>query len=158
MNVGQKAAVLQAQGVTGLVKAAVAVRQAAGLGALTPVAGPSADDGGQVALTGVAHAQSAVDKDLDLHGTSAADELDGVLGQFPGKDHAAAAQFGGLQHPFQRVDAHLGGGVAGHFRGHLAAQPQHAQILHDEGVHTGGRCLPDQLGSLGHLPVREKNI
>ncbi len=62
-------------------KPAVTVGQAAGLGALPPVAGPAANDAGHVALAGIAHAQGAMDKHLNFHRAVPADSGDFFLGQ-----------------------------------------------------------------------------
>ena len=103
-----------------------AVGHPAGLGAQAPVARPSADGCGKIALTGIAHAKGPVDKDLDLNG--------GVGADVPGKHHPGKAQPVCLQNAADIVDGHLGGGMDGHIRRQRADHPGHAKILHDQGV------------------------
>ena len=56
------------------------------------------------------------------------------------------------------MDRHLGAAVDGDVGGDLAAQLHHAQILDDEGVHIVLGGVADQLGKLGHFPVRDQGI
>ena len=104
--------ILQGQGV--LVRpAAPAVLHPAGLGTQAPVAAAPPDEGGQVALPGVAHTQGPVDKGLDLNGGVGADIFDLVPAQLPGQHRPGHAQVGAGPDPVQAVDGHLGGGVEG---------------------------------------------
>ena len=134
------------------------VVQAAGLGAHAPVAAAAADDGGEEALTGVAHTQGAVDEALDLHWGAVAQIGDLVSAQLPAHHHPGHAQVGGGFGPVQGVDGHLGAGVEGQVRRHLAAHPRHAQVLHQQGVHAHLADLIHQLGGLGQLPVVEEGV
>ena len=81
LQVVDQAVVLQAQGVFFL-PMGIAVALAAGLGTAAPVAGPAADEGGHIALTGVAHTQCAVTEDFDLDGRLGADIADLFSAQF----------------------------------------------------------------------------
>ena len=88
---------------------------------MRPVAGAAADDGGQVALSGIAHTQSAVHKNLDLDRAFLTDMRDLLRGKLPREHDAAAAERGGLHHALKRMDAHLRGGMDGHVRRKLPA-------------------------------------
>ena len=157
LDIVDKAVILQAQGIL-LLASAEAEGQTAGLGAAAPVAGAAADGGGEVALTGVAHTQCAVGKDLDLDGGIFADVADLLPAQLPAQHHTGASGGGAEQHTGQAVDGHLGGTVDGHPGGDLPAQLHHAQILDDEGIHTGGGRLADQVAAIIHLPVGNQGI
>ena len=155
LEVLHQAVVLEAQGIAALFKAAEAVGHAAGLGALAAVAAAPADDRGEIALPRVAHAQRAVDEDLNLHGAVAADKGNFLPGKLPGQHHAGNAHLGGLQDALQRVDAHLGGGVDGDVGGDGLTKRNKPQVLDDEGVHPQLGGAADALGGLEHLPVGE---
>ena len=154
--VGQRH-VLEGQGIL-VGPVAPAVFEAAGLGAQTAVAAAAADDGGQVALSRIAHAQGAVGKGLDLNGRVLADVADLIPAQFPGEDRPGKAQFGALLHAVQAVHGHLSGGVQGELRSHLVEHPGHAQILDNDGVHPHLVDLPGHLGGGGQLPVGEQGV
>ena len=137
---------------------APAVFEAAGLGAQATVARPAADDGGEVALAGVAHAQGAVDEGLDLDGRVETDVLDGVPGKLPGEDHPGHAQLGAAAHAVQGVDGELGGAVDGQAGGGLPEHPQNAQVLDEDGVHAHLGGLGGHLGGGGELPVSDQGV
>ena len=59
----------------------------AGLGAAPPVAGAPADGGGEIALPAVAHAQGAVDENLNFNGRVCADVADFLPAQLPAQNH-----------------------------------------------------------------------
>ena len=105
---------------------APAVAQAAGLGAQAAVAAPAADDGGEKALAGVAHALRAVNKGLDLNGGVGADVGDLVGGQLPRQHRPGAAQVGALAHAVEVHHAHLSAGMDGHVGGGAADKVEHA--------------------------------
>ena len=157
LQVMDQAVILQAQGVL-VLKAAIAVALAAGLGTAATVAGAAADGGRQVALTGVAHAQGTVGKDFDLNGGVGADVGDLLLAQLSAQDHAAHTQSGTDLDTGQRVDGELGGAVNGHAGGDLTAQPHYAQVLNDEGIHAGQGGLTDQLFQFGGLLVGNQGV
>ena len=149
--------ILQGQGV--LVRpAAPAVLHPAGLGTQAPVAAAPPDEGGQVALPGVAHTQGPVDKGLDLNGGVGADIFDLVPAQLPGQHRPGHAQVGALLHPVQGVNGHLGGAVEMQVGGHLAQHPGHAQILNDDRVHPHLVDFLRHPGCPGQLPVGEQGI
>ena len=154
---GDQAVVLETQGIFFL-EPAVAVGQAAGLGALAPVAGAGAHHRRKIALAGIAHAQGPVDEDLDLDGAVAADIGDVLPAQLPGQHHPADAQGRSLLDALQRVDAHLGGGMDRHLGGHLPQQGHQAQILDDKGVHPGPDRRGNDRADLLQLPVRRQGI
>ena len=151
------AGVLQAQGIGGGA-AGEAVLHPAGLGAQAPVARPSADGGGQIALAGIAHAQGAVDEHLDLHRAALADELDLPEGQLPGQHHPGEAQLFTGQNAGQVVDGHLGGGMDGQLGGQGADHPGHAQVLDDEGVGPQLVELEDELLCPHQFPVGDQGV
>ena len=99
--------------------AVIAVALAAGLGTAAPVAGAAADGGGEVALAGIAHAQRAVGKDLDLDGGIFADKADLLPAQLPAEHHPGAAHARAQEHAGQTMDGHLGGAVDGDVGGDL---------------------------------------
>ena len=144
LQVMHQTVVLQAQGEV-VFPAAVAVALTAGLGTAAPVAGPTADGGGQVALSGIAHAQRTVGEHLDLDGGILADVGDLIPAQLPAQHHPAHAPSRAQQHAGQAVDGHLGGAVDGNVGCDLSAQLHHAQILHDESVHIALGRLTDQV-------------
>ena len=157
LQVVDQAVVLQAQGILFL-PVGIAVALAAGLGAAAPVAGASADERGHIALAGIAHAQSAVTEDLDLDGGIGADVLDLLPVQLPAQDHPAHAHGGTQLDTCQIVNGHLGGAVEGHMGGDLAAQLHNAQVLDDEGIHTGGGRMADQITEFFGFPVGNQGI
>ena len=118
-----------------------AIGESAGLGAQAPVAAAPADDGGQEALSGIAHAQRTVDKHLDFNGGVSADIGDVLPGQLPAEHHTAHAQVGGGLHAVQAVNGHLGGGVDRQVRCALAQGAHQSHILHQHRVRPqlGGR-------------------
>ena len=157
LQVAHQGHVLQGEGV--LVRPlAPAVFQPAGLGAQPPVAAAAPDQGGQVALARVAHAQRPVAEHLDLNGGILADVRDLVPAQLPGQDRPGHPQVGALLHPVQGVDGHLGGGVEVDVRGHLPQHPGHPQILDDDRVHPHLTDLSGHLCRLGELPVGEQGV
>ena len=97
-------------------------------------------------------------EDLNLNGGIGADVGDLVPGQLPGEDHAGHALVRAELHAVQVVDAHLGGGVDRHIRGHLAEHPEHPQVLDQHGVHPEAAALLGHLGRGGELPVGEQGI
>ena len=97
LQIMDKAVILQAQGVL-ILPMGVAVALAAGLGAAATVAGAAADEGGHIALTGVAHAQSAMGEYFDLDGGMFADVIDFLTAQFPTQNHSRHAHGGAKLH------------------------------------------------------------
>ena len=91
--------------------AAIAVALTAGLGTATPVAGTAADGCGQIALTGIAHAQGAVGKHFDLNRGIFADIADLLPAQLPAQHHTAETPGCAKLHTGQVVDRHLGRAV-----------------------------------------------
>ena len=83
VQIFHKAVVLEAQRIAVRLKPAVAVGQAARLGTLPAVAASSSDHGRKIALSGIAHAERAVDKHLDLDRASPADMRDLLAGKLP---------------------------------------------------------------------------
>ena len=130
-----------------------AVGQAAGLGAHAPVAAAPADDAGHEALPRVAHAQRPVDEHLDLNGGALADIRDVPAGQLPGQHRPGHAQPGGLLHPVQGVEGHLGGGVQRQVGGALAQRAHQPHVLHQHRVRPQLGRLDGAVHRLGHLPV-----
>ena len=56
------------------------------------------------------------------------------------------------------MDGHLGGAVDGNVGRDLTAKPDHPQVLDDEGIHTGGSRVTDQLDHIVHFPVGHQGI
>ena len=154
---GGQAVVLQAQGVI-VHGAAHGVLHPAGLGAHAPVAAAAADQGGHIALAGIAHAQGAVDKDLDLDGAVAADIGDLLPAQLPGQHHPAHAHLRRGLDPGQIVQAHLGAGVQRDIRQGLAHGLDEAQVLDDDAVgpQVGGQ--PGRIHRRPDLPVVDQGV
>ena len=115
-------------------RVAAVVRQAARLRAQAAVARALSDDGGQVALTRIAHAQCAVDEHLGLDACLARDLLDLLARAFAAEHDAGKADVARLSCPVERVDGHLRGGVQGEIRRVRMDEPRETQILHDERV------------------------
>ena len=65
--------------------------------------------------------------------------------QFPGEHHPFAAQRCGLSHTGGTGDRHLGGCMQCQTRYKPSSQPAQADVLHDDGIHTGFRCSDQQL-------------
>ena len=118
----------------------------------------SADDGGEEALAGVAHTQGTVDEALDLHWGTVAQIGDLISAQLSTDHHSGHPQVGGGFGAVQGVDGHLGAGVEGQVRRHLAAHPRHAQILYQQGIYAHLADLIHQLGGLGQFSVVEEGI
>ena len=55
-------------------------------------------------------------------------------------------------------NGHLGGAVDRHMGCDLAAQLHHAQVLDDEGIHTGGGSMADQITEFFGFPVGNQGI
>ena len=116
------------------------IGQAAGLGALTPVAAAAAHEAGKQALPRAAHAQRAVAEDLDL------DARVRALGDFlqvhlPRQHRARKARVQRELRALGVVYGHLRAGVQAQ-RGQQPVKPRrHAQILHDRRVHAAMRQL-----------------
>ena len=157
VDILQQAVVLQAQGIFHLI-AAVAVVHSAGLRAAAPVSAPPPDDAGEVALAGVAHAQSAMDKDLNLHGAHGADLGNLRAAQFSCQDHAGHAHIRRLQHAGDGMDAHLRGGMDCHLRSTPPAQPCQAEVLNNKGVHPGFGSRINHGNRRVHLPVKHQGV
>ena len=157
LQVMHQTVVLQAQRIL-ILPAAVAITLAAGLSAATPVAGAAADGSGQIALTAVAHAQSAMAENFNLNGRILANVADLFPVQFPTEHHPAQTPGSAQQHAGQRVDAHLGGAVDGHIRRHIFAQTDHAQILDDKSIYTTFRGMADQSGGFAGFLVRNQGV
>ena len=99
-----------------------------------------------------------MDKALDLHRGVGAEKSDLIPGQLPADHHPGHAQVGGGLSAVQAVDGHLGAGVEGQVRGHLAGHPGHAQVLDQQSVHAQPAGPVHQAGGLGQLPVAEEGI
>ena len=138
--------------------AAQGILQAAGLGAHAPVAAALADEGGHVALAGMAEAERPVDKDLGLDGGAPGDIADLLIAQLPGQHRPGHAQLRRGLHALQVVDGHLGAGVQGNVRQVLADGGGQAQILDDDAVGPGLGGKPRALQRALHLPVVDKRI
>ena len=106
----------------------------------------------------MAHAKGAVDKDLQLDGTGLADGCNLAAAELPGENHPADAHFRGLQNALKIVDRHLGAGVDGHIRRHLADHLQHAQILYQNGVHACVLRVQHNLCGGLQFPVQDQRI
>ena len=134
------------------------VGQAAGLGAGAAVAAALAHHGTHLALTGVAHAQCAVGKNLDLGGTAGADLAYLIAGQLAGQHHPLQSQRGGLVGSAQGEQAHLGAGVERYVRHDLTGQGQQTPVLHQYGVHAHITGLAQRLCRLFQLAVRQQGV
>jgi len=123
-----QAVILQAQRIF-ILPAAVAVALAAGLRTAAPVTGTAADSSRQVALSGIAHAQCAVAKDLDLNRACLADGCDLFPSQLPAEDYPGHTPGRAHQNAGQGVDRHLGRAVDRHIGSNGPAKLHHSQIL-----------------------------
>ena len=118
---------------------------AAGLGALAAVAAAVADGAAQIAVPALTHAESPVDKGLQLHVCGPADGPDVVQAQLPGEDGPGEAGAGEKGHALGAVTGRLGAGVQGQ-RWEVHLQVGH--VLDDQGVHA---CLVEPPGLLPRL-------
>ena len=157
-DLGGKAAVFETQGIALARRLVDAVGQAAGLGAAAPVAGAAAQHGAHGALAGIAHAKGAVGEDLHLRRAGAYDGLRVLPGALPGQHHPLAAVGGHLAAAAGGKEAHLGAGVEGQVRQHLAQQVKKAPVLHQHGIHAQAAGLPGRLGGTGQLPVTYEGV
>ena len=153
-----KTVVLQAQRIPVLVETAIAVRQAARLRTLSPVARTAADHPRQIALPGIAHAERAMHEYFDLDRASAADGRDLLARQLPREHHAAASQLRRRDHALERMNGHLRRGVDSHVWRDLPAELHHPDVLHDERIHAQRRRQPDHVRRAGHLPVGHERV
>ncbi len=71
--------------------------------------------------------------------------------QLTGQHHAGEAQLLQLQRALQGMDAHLGGAVAGQFRGDLPDELCHRQVLADDGIRAAGGHCPHGIRQLGQF-------
>ena len=81
-----------------------------------------------------------------------------LAGKLPRQHHAADAKLCRLLHALERMDAHLRGCVDRHLRRDLAAECDHAQILHDERIDAQHRRRPDHLRRSRHLAVGDQRV
>ena len=102
----------------------------------TPVATASTQKGTHIALSGHAHTQSAMDKDLHLDGAVLGNVAHLVQCQFPCQHHTGKAHIPQGFCTLQAMDAHLGGTMQGKLRGNLTSQCRHCQILNNHGICT----------------------
>ena len=110
--------------------AAETVLHAAGLGAHAAVAAAPADQGRHIALTGMAEAERAVDKNLGLDARVPADKPDLLKTQLAGEHGAGKAHLGRGLDPGETVNAHLGAGVQRDIRHSAVQTGGQAEILH----------------------------
>ena len=157
VQIVDQAVVLQTQGVLAVVTA-VTVALAARLSTAAAVAGTAANGGRQIALTGIAHTQRTVSKNLNLNGRIFADVGNIFPTQFAAEHHAGHAHGCAEQHAGQRVHRHLSRAVQRYIGCNLPAQLNHAQILHDKGVHAYGCGVADQLGYLVDFPIGNQGV
>ena len=132
----------------GTVLLAEEVLPAAGLGALAAVGVAAGHVGGQQAPARDAHAHGTVHEGFDLQFRRGlvADGGNVLQGHLAGQHHALCAQIVGGAGGGPVGDTGLGGHVHVDVRRKGLAGLQHAQVCHDEGIHTGfGRFL-DGLG------------
>ena len=131
------------------------VAGAAGLGADTAVRAATRELLAQVALPAVAHAQRAVDEELQFAVDGRADGPDLFERQLPLQHQARKAQGFQFPRPFGRPDGRLRGGVQLHGRQRHLKQ---AQILDDEHIDAGLIQLLHQRLRLRTLLVREERV
>ena len=134
------------------------VLPAAGLGALAPVGVAACHVIGQQAPAGHAHAHGTVHKGLDLQFRRGLVAQDGdvLQGHLAGQHHALGTQVIGGAGGGPVGDAGLGGHVHVDVRGNGLAGIQHAQVGHDEGIHTGlGGLLDGVRQAVGFLIGRQ---
>ena len=158
LELSGQAVVLQRQGMAPPGGAVQAVRQAAGLGAGPPAAAAATDEGTEIALAGVAHAEGPVGEDLHLGGAIPANTLRVPGGALPGDDHPLAAQARRLAGSAGGEEAHLGAGVEGEVRQGLAQQGEKPPVLHQHRVRPQAGGETGGLQGLGQLPVTEKGV
>ena len=112
--------------------------QAAGSGAGAAVAASSAQKGRHIALAADAHTEGAVDEALRLDAAVLGDVLHLGQAQLTGQHHPGKAQLFQFQRALQRMDAHLGGAVAGQLGRDVPDELRHCKVLADDGVRTAG--------------------
>ena len=149
--------VLQAQRIA-VGRAAPAVLHPAGLGAQAAVAAARADQGGEKALPGIAHAQRPVDKHLHLDGRVAADMGDLLARELAREDDALHPQRRAGEHPVQAVHRHLRGRVQRQPGRDGAHQFGHPEVLHQHGVHADPAGLSGVARGLRQLVVGEQGV
>ena len=110
------------------------VGQAAGLRALAAVGAAPAPGLRRETLTGVSHAQRAVNEDLEFAIGGGAYGAHLVERKLTRQGDAARAQLLGQPHAVRAGDAHLGAGVDGQLRCDPPRQARDAQVLDDNGV------------------------
>ena len=94
--------------------------QPAASGTASPIGAAPAHHGGEVALSGHAHAKRPLDKYFQFDAASLTNGGNFLQGKFAGQHCPGKAHFFQLAHPFQGMNAHLGGSVDGHSRGAAA--------------------------------------
>ena len=136
------------------------IRKAARLSALTPVGAALPKSFAGEALTGISHTQGAVNEHLQRHLETAAaqlllDALQIAQAQLTGQHHTAATQISSHGHPGGAADRHLRGAMHSQRWCELLCHPGQADVLHDQGIHTGG--LGGQQQHRGLLQFRGKD-
>ncbi len=105
------------------------------------IAAARAEHRAEIALPRHAHAQRAVDENLELDGYLSR-FFDFLAAHLAREHHALEAHFIQRAHARGGVDAHLGGGVQRKLRGDLPRQPRNSVVLHDKRVGVSlGYCI-----------------
>ena len=129
-------------------------RQAARLGAGTPIGAAVADVMAQITLAAVTHTQGAMHKKLQRHGGLLADRPDLFHAEFTAQHHLAEAHRLEELYLFHRQVVALGAGVQGDGQPHL----QQGHVLHDEGVDAGVPAVERDLAGRFQLTVVEQGV
>ena len=115
------------------------IRHAARLGALTPIRRAATERLAGQTLSGISDAQGAMDEDFNRKIDRFANSVDLSQCQLAGENHARAAQVAGECNSRGARDGHLRRGVDFKVRSDGANEPNETQVLHDDGVDSGGR-------------------
>ena len=146
------------------------VGHATRLGALAAICGTTTQSFAGQALTGVGHAERAVDKHFEREraGGSAFRRKTGGLsrlnlfnlanGTFPGEHHQIAAKLARKVHAGRACHGHLRRGVNRKVGRDLADDPADADVLNDGGIDTGRDDRADVLHRIGDLILEHQRV
>ena len=95
---------------------------------------------------------------FDFNGGIGADIANFLPAQFPAQHHTGEAPGSTQPHAGKTVDGHLGRAVDGNTGRDFPAQPDNAQILDDEGIHTALGGLLDQGNHIVGLFVGNQGV
>ena len=133
-------------------------RQPARLRAQPAVAASTSEHGGEIALSGHAHAQCPVHKGLEFHVRMPVDSLHFGECELPRHDSAHKPQLLQFFEAFRGHDRQLGGTVQPNVRNNSPRQSCHRQVLDNKGVHARLRRVLHELQQVAGLVVRDQRV